>query len=105
MSEPTQFLYRIRPTRTAMLSEGPTQRESEVVAEHFAYLERLVAAGTVLMAGRTLGPAEEAFGVVVFSAASEAAALELMQNDQAVRQGVMQAELFPFRIALWSRNA
>ena len=105
MSDPTRFLYRIRPTRTGMLSEGPTERESEVLAEHFAYLERLVAAGTVLMAGRTLSPAEQAFGIVVFSAESESAASELMQNDPAVKHGVMQAELFPFRVALWSKNA
>jgi uncharacterized protein len=102
MSEPSHFLYRIRPTRPAMLSEGPTQRESAVVAEHFAYLEQLVAAGTVLMAGRTLGPAEQAFGLVVLAAESESAALALMQDDPAVKQGVMQAELFPFRVALWS---
>lgn len=87
-----------------MLSEGPTERESEVVAEHFAYLERLVAAGTVLMAGRTLSPADEAFGVVVLAAESPSAALDLMHNDPAVQQGVMQAELFPFRVALWSKN-
>ena len=102
MSKPSHFLYRIRPTRIGMLSEGPTERESQVVAQHFAYLEQLVAEGTVLMAGRTLKPDAEAFGVVVFTAESESAALELMRSDPAVKHGIMQAELFPFRVALWS---
>jgi uncharacterized protein len=105
MSTPSQFLYRIRPTRTGMLSEGPTEGESQVVAEHFAYLERLQGAGVLLMAGRTLTADNDAFGVVIFTAESQAAALAIMNNDPAVEQGVMRAELFPFRVALWSDNA
>jgi uncharacterized protein len=102
MSTPIHFLYRIRPTRAGMLSEGPTEHESEVVAEHFAYLERLQRAGVVLMAGRTLTADKEAFGVVVFTAQSHAAATAIMNDDPAVERGVMQAKLFPFRVALWS---
>ena len=85
-----------------MLSEGPTDRESEVVGEHFAYLQRLVEEGTVLMAGRTLTTDEHAFGIVVFVAESESAALAVMQNDPAVQHHVMRGELFPYRVALWS---
>ena len=97
-----QFLYRIQPTRVAMLTEGPTEREAAIVAEHFAYLQELAGKGTVLMAGRTLTTDDNAFGMVVFRAESEAQARELVRNDPAVRDGVMQAELFPYRIALWS---
>jgi len=41
------------PTRPAMLTEGPTPEEREAVAAHLAYLERLAAAGVVLLFGRT----------------------------------------------------
>jgi uncharacterized protein YciI len=97
-----QFLYRIQPVRVAMLTEGPTEFEARVVEEHFAHLEELVAEGTVLMAGRTLNADERTFGIVVLVAASDAQAAELVRNDPAVRHGVMRAELFPYRIALWS---
>ena len=97
-----QFLYRIQPTRLAMLAEGPTAREAAILAEHFACLQELAGKGTVLMAGRTLTTDENAFGIVVFRAESEAQAQELVRNDPAVRDGVMRAELFPYRIALWS---
>jgi len=97
-----QFLYRIQPTRPAMLTEAPTDRESAVIAEHFAYLQKLVVEGAVLMAGRTQGSGERTFGLVVFVAESEAAAADVMRNDPAVRHHVMQAELFPYLIALWS---
>jgi uncharacterized protein YciI len=97
-----QYLYRIRATRLAMLTDGPTERETEIVAAHFAYLQDLVAAGTVLMAGRTTNSDERAFGIAVFVAESEAKANAIVQGDPAVKHGVMQAELFPYRIALWS---
>ena len=61
-----QYLYRIRPTRFGMLTDGPTEREAKIVDEHFAYLKGLVAEGTVLLAGRTLNMDERTFGVVIF---------------------------------------
>ena len=97
-----QFLYRIRPTRLAMLTDGRTERETQVVGEHFGYLTALMDAGVVLTAGRTATSDASTFGIVVFEAESEAKALEIMENDPAVKNGVMAAELFPYRIALWS---
>jgi uncharacterized protein YciI len=85
-----------------MVVEGPTDDEARVVREHFAYLEQLVPQGTVLMAGRTLNNDERTFGMVVFVAASVAEAERIVNEDPAVRGGVMRAELFPYRIALWS---
>jgi len=97
-----QFLYRLQPTRLGMLTEGPTDSEAAIVGEHFEYLQKLVAEGVVFMAGRTLNNDERTFGIAIFEAASEAAAVALMQNDPVVKQGVMKAELFPYRVALWS---
>jgi uncharacterized protein YciI len=98
------YIYRIQPTRLEMLSSGPTDREAAVVAQHFEYLKGLTTAGQVLMAGRTLTTDERTFGVVVFTAGSEAAAGEVVAGDPAVRHGVMRAELLPFRVALWSEK-
>ena len=97
-----QFAYRIQPTRIAMLLNGPTEHEARVVEQHFAYLRDLTAQGHVLFAGRTLTTDDQTFGIVVFEAESEAAARELMVNDPAVLYGVMRAQLWPFRVALWS---
>jgi uncharacterized protein YciI len=104
MSTSKQFLYVIRPARPAMLVDGPDAREAAVVDEHFAYLERLVAEGVVLMAGRTLETGERTFGLVVLQAGSEDEARARMRDDPAVAQGVMQAELYPYRVALWSTS-
>jgi uncharacterized protein YciI len=96
-----QFAYLLRPVRPGMLAEGPTPAEERVVGEHFAYLEDLTAKGSVKLAGRTLTTGPETFGICILEAADEAAARALMQDGPAVRHGVMTAELFPFRVALW----
>ena len=99
-----QFLYRIQPTRLGMLTEGPTEREAQVVGEHFAYLSGLTDKGTVLMAGRTLTADDRTFGIAVLVARTLAEAEAIMKDDPAVKHGVMRAELFPYRVALWSRS-
>ncbi len=98
------FLYRVEPTRPAMLGDGPTPEEAKAVEDHFLYLRDLVEEGVVFMAGRTHGAAERTFGICFFESDDEAAARAIMDADPAVVRGVMRAELFPFRAALWSER-
>jgi len=102
MSDVLQFLYRIVPTRPEMLVSGPTEREMQVIESHFAHLQKLAAAGVVLMAGRTVDTGPQTWGIVVFTAPSPAEADAVMRSDPAIAQGVMHAELFPYRVAVWS---
>ena len=99
-----KFIYRIQPTRSDMLVAGPTDAESAIVGQHFEYLKELTDKGVVLMAGRTLTEDENTFGIVVFEAESELDANTIMINDPAVAQGLMRAELWSFRVALWSNS-
>lgn len=100
MSEEKQFLYTIKPTRLAMLTEGPTTEESAVLSRHFNHLKTLTEQDVVIMAGRTQTADSDTFGIVIFKAASDEAAETILQTDPAVALGVMQAQLYPFRIAL-----
>lgn len=83
-----------------MLASGLSEREQAIVGEHFAYLQDALARGVLLLAGRTLTTDERSFGIAVFKAESLDAARAFTEEDPAVRQGVMRAEVFPFRIAL-----
>ena len=94
-----EFLYTVKPTRPAMLREGPTEEETSILAQHAAYIERLAQCGVVELAGRTQNSDETAFGIVVFCAESESAAKQIMHDDPAVQAGVMSARLFPYRVA------
>ena len=104
MASPTQYLYRIQPTRPALLSEGATPEEEALVSEHFVYLRELTGKGIVLLAGRTLNTDATAFGIIIFTASSEREARRIMEEDPAVKAGVFRAQLFPFRIALVSER-
>jgi uncharacterized protein YciI len=54
------------------------------------------------MAGRTQTTDEQTRGYVVLQAPDEKSARDLMLGDPAVEEGVMTAELFPFKVALWN---
>ncbi len=95
-----QFLYRIQPTRAAMLTGGPTAEETQILTAHFNYLKDLTAKGVIILAGRTLNNDETSFGMVIFRAESEEAARQIMNSDPAVAKGVMKAALFPYHVAL-----
>jgi uncharacterized protein YciI len=87
-----------------MLTDGPTEREAQIVGEHFSYLSQLTDSGTVLMAGRTLTADEQTFGITILVADTQVEAEAIMQNDPAVKHRVMRAELFPYRVALWAKD-
>ncbi|MBZ0308544.1 MAG: YciI family protein [Anaerolineae bacterium] len=98
-----QYLYRIQPARPTMLSEGTTPEEDAIVSEHFSYLQTLNQQGIVLLAGRTLNTDSTSFGIIIFEAENDDSAHSLMENDPAVKKGVMKAELFPYRVALMAK--
>ncbi len=98
-----QFLYRIQPVRHDMLANGSTEFEfeSRIVSEHFKYLKQLTSDGVVILAGRTQNTDNSSFGIVLFNAETVEAAREIMLNDPAVKNMVFQAELFPYKMALF----
>jgi uncharacterized protein YciI len=95
-----EFLYRLQLVRGDMLRTGPTESEQVVVAEHFAYLQNLTARDVMIFVGRTLNTDENAMGLAVFRAESEDAARQIMNDDPAVKKGVMTAALYPFKVIL-----
>ena len=95
-----EFLYRLRLARPGMFDDGGTHDEQAAVADHFAYLKELHGEGVVRFAGRTTTEDERTFGIVVLETDGDAAAKRVMNEDPAVRRGLMRATLYPFRTAL-----
>ncbi len=96
----SQYLYLLRTTRLEMLTDGGTADEVRIVGDHFNYLKAQIEAGVAILLGRTQTDDERTFGIVIFNADDEDSARVIMENDPAVKHGVMTAELFPYRIAL-----
>ena len=94
-----QYLYRITPTRLGMVAEGPTDEEAAIMSRHFDYLKSLTDQGTVLLFGRTQNSDATTFGIAIFRAESEVEARSIMDSDPAVKEAVMRAELYPYKVA------
>ena len=98
----SQYVYTLTLLRPELLKEGPTEIEADVLAAHVEYLQARARDGEVLLAGRTQTDDTASFGLVILQASDDEQANNLMRNDPAVKHHVMQAELFPYRIAVLS---
>lgn len=92
------FTYLIRPTRSDMLSEGHTPEEEEIVSRHADYLAGLAEKQVIIFIGRALTTDASAFGIIVMQTDTIQEAQEIMENDPAVREGVMTSTLLPFKV-------
>ncbi|MBN1859421.1 hypothetical protein JW848_09480 [Candidatus Bipolaricaulota bacterium] len=102
MASRREFLVCIHPSRPAMLSDGGTAEENDLIDRHFLYLSNLAEKGIVLLAGRTEQTVPSAFGVILLRTASEQRATEIVHGDPAIAAGVFRAQLFPFKTALFA---
>ncbi len=102
MEHPTQqeFLYRLQLVSSLHNEHNWTDKENGIIGEHFSYLQKLLAEGKLVLAGRTTTSLDTTFGLAIFRAASQEEAQQIMENDPAVSNGVMTAELFPYHIAI-----
>jgi uncharacterized protein YciI len=99
----THYLYKLQATRLEMLTQGPTPEEAAIISQHFNYLKDLTERGVMVLAGRTLNADETTFGIAIFTAPSADAARAIMNNDPAVKNGIMRAELYPYHIAVMAK--
>jgi len=97
---PKQFLYLLHVAPSKQVESAWTARDHAAVDEHFKRLQDATAAGKVVLAGRTNEPLDKTFGIVIFEAESEDAARKFMEDDPAVKAGVMTATLHPYGVAL-----
>ncbi len=95
-----QFLYVLQVTRPEMLTGIPTAEEILAIDEHFAYLQKLQAEGTLILAGRTQTTHPGTMGLAIFNATSMEEALSIKNADPVIVRGVMTAEVYPYQIAL-----
>ena len=88
------------PQTDSAVSKAWPEADHAAAGRHFAYLQTAAERGQVMLAGRTTEPLDRTFGLVVFEAAGETAARVFMAADPAVAEGIMTAELHPYRVAV-----
>jgi len=92
-----QFVIVLRLNPKYQDEKSWTEADNQAVARHFAKLQQLQKDGKLIFAGRTLN--KESMGVVILEVETEAEARKIMDDD-AVKAGIMSAEVLPFQTAL-----
>lgn len=92
------WLVVLRPVRAEMPFE-PTEEESQIVSEHYEYLEQLRAEGRLVLAGPSALPGDT-FGLGIFDQDDRAEVEAIVAADPAVTGGIMTAEIRPYRISV-----
>jgi uncharacterized protein YciI len=92
-----EWVYFLHPPRDDFAATI-TDEEREVWGVHFERLQRLLAEGTLVLAGPTLGSINT--GIAIVEAPDEAAARKLMEEDPVVAGGYARGELREFRVSL-----
>ncbi|WP_432361020.1 YciI family protein [Sporosarcina sp. UB5] len=100
VNEKKQFIYVLKLVPSLLNLNNWTEKEEEIVGRHFAKLQELLKEGKLVLAGKTSGMDEKTFGIVILEVESEEEALAIMKNDPSVAEGIMEAELFPYNVAL-----
>ena len=96
MSPPLEFIETLRPKREDFLATM-TPEEKSVMGEHFAYNRKLFEEGKILLGGAAT---DGAVGIIVLRVGSAEEAHQIYENDPAVKAGIGQPELHPFRTTL-----
>lgn len=94
MAEWIFFLHTKRDNFAATMTED----ERRVWGEHFERLQRLMAEGTLIMAGPTLGRINT--GIGIFEAPDEATAQRILDEDPTITSGYAAGELRGFKVSL-----
>ena len=95
-----QYVYKLKLIPKLLNKSNWTEKENNIVGEHFNRLKELTEEGIVILAGRTLNSDESQFGIVIFEAMNDVEAENFMNEDPAVKEEIMTAEVFPFHVAL-----
>jgi uncharacterized protein YciI len=89
-----EWIYFLHPPRDDF-AVSMSDEERAVFAEHRAYLEELLAQGSLILAGPTGGIVNT--GIAVLETPDEASARAIMDADPVIVAGIMRGELRAFR--------
>jgi uncharacterized protein YciI len=92
-----EWIYFIEPSREDFAATM-TATEKAVWSDHFERLKRLLAEGTLILAGPTLGRINT--GVAIFEAPDEETARRIMDDDPTISSGLARGELRRFKVSL-----
>ena len=101
-TKPKQYLGVLTLTEKYKEEKNWTKADEAIVGEHFQRLVKSKDEGVVILAGRTDYQlnSPDMMGLVIFYAKDDAAALQFMNEDPAVKNKIMLAKVHPYGVAV-----
>ena len=90
------YISTLRPKHENFLATM-TPDEKVAMGQHFLYAEALFDQGNIILGGAAT---DGSIGIIVFRADSPEEARQIFNNDPAVKAGIGDAELHPFKVGL-----
>jgi uncharacterized protein len=103
-AKPKQFICVLRLVPRLYEEKAWTKEDNAAFDKHFNRLKEATDRGQVILAGRTAESLDKTFGIVVFEAKDQEAALEFINGDPIVAASLVTAEIYPFSLALARKN-
>ncbi|SDM78256.1 YCII-related domain-containing protein [Paenibacillus sp. yr247] len=91
-----EFLAIAKPKRENWLATM-TPEEKMVMGEHLEYVRRMFSEGKVVLSGPCL---DGTYGIIIYKADSPESAQKMYENDPAVKAGIMDTELHPYKVGV-----
>lgn len=95
-----QYLYKLELIERLNNDDNWTEKDNQIVEEHFNYLKDRLNHKQLILAGRTLNMDNTKFGIVIIEVETDEIAESIMLNDPAIKNGIMIGHLYPYRVAL-----
>lgn len=99
-----EFIYKLSLVDRLIEEDNWTKEDKAIVSKHFQHLVSLKNNGQLLLAGKTAGQDTDTMGLVIFKAKSFDDAQNIMQNDPAVKNEIMTAKLWEYKVALFNNE-
>jgi uncharacterized protein YciI len=103
--EKKEFIYILHLTEKYQDEKNWTAEMGKIMGEHLSYMKNLYETGVSKMIGRTDLDTNNPnlFGLNILIATNFAEAESIAQNDPSVKNGIMRAEVFPFKIVFGNK--
>lgn len=101
-TKPKEWLGVLTLTEKYQEEKNWTKDDQAVVGQHFQRLVKMKDEGIIILAGRMQLPTNDAEmkGLVIFYAKDDKEALQIMEDDPAVKAKIMLAKVYPYSVAV-----
>ena len=98
------YVYRLILKDHLRQENNWTEQEENIIKRHLSHFEEMTRNGTLLLAGKTAGLDDTTYGLCFFKAPSLEVATIMMNQDPAIKEGIMDGYLHEYSIAFFNKE-